>query len=239
MTAEYALHVSQSHRLHIPHRNTHCAEMGEPLWHDKRRGGRKRWNINHRRGLYSSCHDNSDGWKILSFPSLETYWHSLPFYLDTNQIDGCRSMSPSLLVPFLALANATDPDGRCFHSAQSQEENVLGNVLVWWIVLDQSLHVLTAWCTFDLLNPSLDSRGWINPPGPILILQYKHHASLETYSLERHWQPHLCFIIRNPSLGIWTRFNSSVLLCAFSWSGLQQMSSSGRSCQSLVARGLS
>lgn len=97
-------------QLHIPHRNTHCAEMAEPLRHDKRRGGRKRWNINHRRGLYSSCRDNSDRWKILSFSSPETCWHSAPLYLDTDKRDhrhGCRSTSPSLSGPCLLLANVT------------------------------------------------------------------------------------------------------------------------------------
>lgn len=83
MTAEYALHVSHPAE-HSPQEYT-CAEMAEPLWHDERRGGRKRWNINHRRGLYSSCHDNSAGWKSLTFPSPETHWHSVPLYLRLKQ----------------------------------------------------------------------------------------------------------------------------------------------------------
>lgn len=82
--------------------------------------------------------------------------------------------------------------GGVFSRLTARGGNVQGvRLSVWWIVLDQSLHVLNASCTFDLLNPSFDSRGSVKPLGAVvLLLHYKHRASLEIYRLERHWQPH-------------------------------------------------
>lgn len=149
-------------QLQIPHRNMHHAETAESLWHDKRRGGRKPWNINHRRGLYSSCHDNSDGWKILSFPSPEAYWHSVPLYLDIKRRDhrhGCSSTSLSTLAPCLVLANVNWSPWETLSVCSQPWRKCKGDEFVSLMNSAGLLaHLLTAWCTFDLRNPSLDSR---------------------------------------------------------------------------------
>lgn len=183
MTAEHALYVSRSAAYFS--QEYARGKMAEPFCHDKRWGGWKRWGINHRRGVYSSCHDNNDGWKSLSFPSPETNWHLIPFCSDTSwraRRHGCRSTRLSSSVPCLVLDNVTNPNGRYFQLAYGREENVQGvSLSVSWIMLDRSLHVLTVWCTSDLLNPSLNSRGWVIPSGAMFLLQQdKHHASLTT-----------------------------------------------------------
>ena len=183
MTAVHAMHVSWS-AAHFSQERAR-AKMAEPVCDDKTWGGWKRWNINHRRGVYSSCHDNNNGSKTLSFLPPETNWHLIPFCSDTNWRDrrhGCRPTSPSISVPCLVSDNVTNPGGRYFQLAHSHGENIQGvSLSVWWKMLDRSLHVLTVWRTSDLLNPSLNSRGWVIPSGAIFLLQQdKHHASLET-----------------------------------------------------------
>lgn len=72
MTVEYALHVSHVAILgctflmgiHMLGRNGWTFLT----WHEGL-SGRRSWNINRRRGLYSSCHDNSNGWKWKCSPS--------------------------------------------------------------------------------------------------------------------------------------------------------------------------
>lgn len=55
---------------HSSREYTHCTGMDEPFltWRTGR-SGRRCWNINCKRGLYSSCHDNSNGWKWKCSPS--------------------------------------------------------------------------------------------------------------------------------------------------------------------------
>lgn len=153
MTAVHAMHVSWS-AAHFSQERAR-AKMAEPVCDDKTWGGWKRWNINHRRGVYSSCHDNNNGSKTLSFLSPETNWHLIPFCSDTNWRDrrhGCRPTSPSSSVPCLVSDNVTNPGGRYFQLAHSHGENIQGvSLSVWWKMLDRSLHVLTVWRTSEPL----------------------------------------------------------------------------------------
>lgn len=136
-----------------------------------------------------------------SFPSPETYWHAVLLYLDTNRRRSPTRPQVQHSLPLCTLSECDQFRWECFQSVHSQRENVQGASLsLWWIVLDWSLHAVIAWCTFDLLKPSLNSRRWVKPTGAIIFfLQYKYHASLETSRQERHWQKHLW---SDSSLGI-------------------------------------
>lgn len=197
--------------------------MAEPLtWQEARRRGS--WNINQRRGLYSGCHDNSNGWKQRSSISLlwrladtqshsswtqtgdtEDYWHS---YRCTNSSR-----------PLYTLSEYNLPRWRNV-SVSSQRMYRGVSLSVWWIVLDWSLHVFLAWWTFDFLKPSLNGRGWVKTHGG-------HHlpSTVQTPCIFRDIQDRsdtdsnifgLIHHIKNWFLGNRTGFRDYVLMCALS-----------------------